>query len=38
LNDLAYRRYLVWRGERLEEHYRRMQQRIKVVNPTKSRP
>ena len=27
LDDVAYREYLVWRGERLEDHYRRMQQR-----------
>lgn len=33
LNNVEYRRYLVWRGERLEEHYRRMQRRIKGVNP-----
>ncbi len=29
LDDIHYRRYLVWRGERLEDHYRRMQRRIK---------
>ncbi len=29
LDDLAYREYLVWRGERLEEHYLRMQRRLK---------
>jgi hypothetical protein len=33
LDDLAYRQYVVWRGERLEQHYRRMQQRLKIVNP-----
>jgi hypothetical protein len=33
LGDLAYREYLVWRSERLEDHYRRLQQRIKSVNP-----
>lgn len=33
LADLAYRRYLVWRGERLEDHYRRLQGRIKRANP-----
>ena len=32
LDDIAYREYLVWRGERLEDHYRRMQQRIKKEN------
>jgi hypothetical protein len=32
LDDVAYREYLVWRGERLEDHYRRMQQRLKKVN------
>ena len=29
LDDVAYREYLVWRGERLEDHYRRLQQAIK---------
>jgi hypothetical protein len=33
LDDVAYREYLVWRGERLEDHYRRMQTRIKKENP-----
>jgi hypothetical protein len=33
LDDLAYRDYLVWRGERLEDHYRRLQERIKKSNP-----
>jgi hypothetical protein len=33
LDDVEYRRYLVWRGERLEDHYRRMQVRIKQANP-----
>jgi Trehalose utilisation len=32
LDDIAYREYLVWRGEKLEDHYRRMQQRIKKEN------
>ena len=32
LDDIAYREYLVWRGERLEDHYRRLQQRIKKAN------
>jgi hypothetical protein len=33
LDDIAYREYLVWRGERHEQHYRRMQQAIKAANP-----
>jgi hypothetical protein len=33
LDDLAYRKYLVWRGEALEDHYRRLQQRLKAINP-----
>lgn len=33
LDDPAYRSYLVWRGERLESHYQRIQQAIKAVNP-----
>ena len=33
LDDIAYREYLVWRGERLEDHYRRLQQRIKKAKP-----
>ncbi len=33
LDDIAYREYLVWRGERLEDHYRRLQRRIKQANP-----
>jgi hypothetical protein len=33
LDDVEYRRYLVWRGARLEDHYRRMQERIKGANP-----
>jgi hypothetical protein len=33
LDDVAYRHYLVWRGERLEDHYRRLQRRLKQVNP-----
>jgi hypothetical protein len=32
LDDIAYREYLVWRGERLEDHYRRLQQRIKKAD------
>lgn len=33
LDDIAYRLYLVWRGERLEDHIRRLQARIKKTNP-----
>ncbi|HEV3345173.1 MAG TPA: alpha-amylase family protein [Pirellulales bacterium] len=33
LNDIPYRKYVVWRGERLEQHYRRMQRRLKSINP-----
>lgn len=33
LDQIAYREYLVWRGRRLENHYRRMQQRLKKINP-----
>jgi len=33
LDDIAYREYLVWRGERLEDHYRRLQERLKKINP-----
>lgn len=33
LNDVAYRKYLVWRGEKLEQHYRQLQQRLKAINP-----
>ncbi len=32
LDLLAYREYLVWRGERLEDHYRRLQRRIKEAD------
>ena len=32
LDDVAYREYLVWRGERLEDHYRKMQQRLKKID------
>jgi hypothetical protein len=32
LDDVAYRQYVVWRGERLEDHYRRMQRRLKSKN------
>jgi hypothetical protein len=33
LDDVAYRRYLVWRGEKLEDHYRRLRLRIQKENP-----
>jgi hypothetical protein len=33
LDDVAYREYLVWRGEKLEDHYRRLQQKLKSQNP-----
>lgn len=33
LDDIAYREYLVWRGEKLEEHYRKIQERLKGINP-----
>jgi hypothetical protein len=33
LDQGPYREYLVWRGEKLEEHYRTMQRRLKAVNP-----
>ena len=33
LDDIAYREYLVWRGERLEQHYLRLQKRLKEANP-----
>ncbi|HZT81757.1 MAG TPA: hypothetical protein VFA26_16140 [Gemmataceae bacterium] len=33
LDDVAYREYLVWRGERLEDHYRRLQRAIKKADP-----
>jgi Trehalose utilisation len=33
LDDVAYRRYLVWRGEKLEDHYRRLRKRLQQENP-----
>lgn len=33
LDDVAYREYLVWRGEKLEDHYRALQHRLKSQNP-----
>lgn len=32
LDTIGYREYLVWRGEQLEEHYRRLQRRIKQAH------
>jgi hypothetical protein len=32
LDDVAYRQYLVWRGGRLEDHYRKLQTRLKGMN------
>ena len=34
LDELDYRRYLVWRGEKLEQHYAKMQKRIKATVPS----
>jgi hypothetical protein len=33
LKEVAYRQYLVWRGERLEDHYRRLVLRLRKANP-----
>ncbi len=33
LDQIAYREYLVWRGEKLEDHYRKLQQRLKAIRP-----
>jgi hypothetical protein len=33
LDDIAYREYLVWRGDQLEQHYARLQQKLKAINP-----
>jgi hypothetical protein len=33
LDNVEYRQYLVWRGEQLEDYYRRTQQRLKGPNP-----
>lgn len=33
LDDIAYREYLVWRGGKLIDHYRRLQTRLKGLNP-----
>jgi hypothetical protein len=33
LKDVAYRKYLVWRGERLEDHYRKLVQRLRKASP-----
>jgi hypothetical protein len=33
LDDVAYREYLVWRGERLIQHYLRLKERMRAENP-----
>jgi hypothetical protein len=33
LDSVPYREYLVWRGLKLEDHYRRLQERIKKIDP-----
>lgn len=33
LDDVRYREYLVWRGTKLENHYRSMQERLKTIEP-----
>jgi hypothetical protein len=33
LDDVVYREYLVWRGEKLEQHYLALSRRIKEANP-----
>lgn len=33
LNDVAYREYLVWRGERLTQHYVKLKKRLAEVRP-----
>ncbi|RIK81916.1 MAG: hypothetical protein DCC68_07645 [Planctomycetota bacterium] len=33
LDAVEYREYLVWRGEKLEDHYRRLQKRLKGIRP-----
>ncbi len=33
LDDVAYREYLVWRGERLEEHYLKLKRSLRRANP-----
>jgi hypothetical protein len=32
-DDFAYREYLVWRGEKLEGHYRKLRERIRKAKP-----
>ncbi len=32
-DEVAYRQYLVWRGERLEDHYRKLIGRMRKANP-----
>ena len=33
LDDVAYRQYLVWRGEKLEDHFRKLQTALKAADP-----
>lgn len=33
LDDVAYREYLLWRGERLEQHYAKLVHRIREASP-----
>jgi hypothetical protein len=33
LDEIPYREYLVWRGEKLEEHYLKLQRRLKGIRP-----
>jgi hypothetical protein len=33
LDDVSYRQYLVWRGERLEDHFRALQTSLKSAKP-----
>jgi len=33
LDDVAYRQYLVWRGEKLEEHFHKLQVALKAAKP-----
>jgi hypothetical protein len=33
LDDVPYREYLVWRGERLEDHFRALQKKLKSAKP-----
>jgi hypothetical protein len=33
LDSVPYREYLVWRGDRLDDHYRRLRRRLREVGP-----